>query len=268
MAYAIVKTGGKQYRVEEGQTLLVERLPDDEGATVALEPLLFRGDDAVFDADGLKKVKVEAKIVGHERGAEAARLQVQAQARLQAHDGSPSGAHARSEITEIEGLRWLIRRASAPPATGATPTPQRLGVKVVRRRDRHRRRDHRAPARHPLQARRRRRHRQGRHALRAPPRHGRQFTTGRRGNASSRSRRCYRRVAASLSGADAAGDQRPRLLRQIRAAPALDGAARGRAAPRGSGAVLRPSHRFAARWLRVASADRLDPASSGAQAAS
>ena len=31
--YAIVKTGGKQYRVEQGQTLLVERLPDDEGAT-------------------------------------------------------------------------------------------------------------------------------------------------------------------------------------------------------------------------------------------
>ena len=28
--YAIVKTGGKQYRVEEGQTLLVERLPDEE----------------------------------------------------------------------------------------------------------------------------------------------------------------------------------------------------------------------------------------------
>ena len=53
MAYAIVKTGGKQYRVEEGQTLLVERLPEDEGATVALQPLLFRSTDTVFDADGL-----------------------------------------------------------------------------------------------------------------------------------------------------------------------------------------------------------------------
>jgi large subunit ribosomal protein L21 len=66
--YAIVKTGGKQYRVEQDQTLLVERLPDDEGATVALEPILFRSDDAVFGADALKKVKVEAKILGHERG--------------------------------------------------------------------------------------------------------------------------------------------------------------------------------------------------------
>ena len=35
--YAIVKTGGKQYRVEQGQTLLVELLHQEEGATVALE---------------------------------------------------------------------------------------------------------------------------------------------------------------------------------------------------------------------------------------
>ena len=69
MPYAIVKTGGKQYRVEEGQSLLVERLADEEGATVALQPLLFAGDkDAVFDVDGLKKVSVKAKVVGHERG--------------------------------------------------------------------------------------------------------------------------------------------------------------------------------------------------------
>ena len=68
MAYAIVKTGGKQYRVEEGQTFLVERLSADEGATVALDPILFRSDDTVFDKDGLSKVKVEARVVEHLRG--------------------------------------------------------------------------------------------------------------------------------------------------------------------------------------------------------
>jgi len=66
--YAVVKTGGKQYRVEEGQYLLVERLSADEGATVALEPLLFSSDDSVFDADGLKQVKVSAKVLAHEKG--------------------------------------------------------------------------------------------------------------------------------------------------------------------------------------------------------
>ena len=52
MAYAVIKTGGKQYRVEEGTTLLVERLTGDE--------TLFGGD--------LGNVRVEATVVGHERG--------------------------------------------------------------------------------------------------------------------------------------------------------------------------------------------------------
>jgi large subunit ribosomal protein L21 len=66
--YAIVKTGGKQYRVERGQTLLVERLAADEGADVALEPIMYRSEDAVFDTAGLKDVKVTAKVVAHVRG--------------------------------------------------------------------------------------------------------------------------------------------------------------------------------------------------------
>jgi len=66
--YAIIKTGGKQYRVERGQTLLVERLPEEEGATVALQPLLYRSEETVMDADGLGRVTVSARIVGHERG--------------------------------------------------------------------------------------------------------------------------------------------------------------------------------------------------------
>ena len=69
MAYAVIKTGGKQYRVEEGTTLLVERLTDDEGAKIALEPLLYAdGDKSLFGADDLGKIKVEATVVGHERG--------------------------------------------------------------------------------------------------------------------------------------------------------------------------------------------------------
>ena len=66
--YAIVKTGGKQYRVEQGQTLLVERLPAEAGANVALEPLLIAGDTSVFDKAGLAAASVDAKIVEHLRG--------------------------------------------------------------------------------------------------------------------------------------------------------------------------------------------------------
>lgn len=67
--YAIVKSGGKQHRVEEGQSLLVERLPDDVGASVDLEPLLVAGGgDAKFSADALGGASVTAKVVAHERG--------------------------------------------------------------------------------------------------------------------------------------------------------------------------------------------------------
>ncbi|HEX3910294.1 MAG TPA: 50S ribosomal protein L21 [Solirubrobacteraceae bacterium] len=66
--YAIVKTGGKQYRVERGQRLLVERLAVDEGANVALEPILYRSEEAVFDKGGLESVQVTAKVLAHVRG--------------------------------------------------------------------------------------------------------------------------------------------------------------------------------------------------------
>jgi large subunit ribosomal protein L21 len=66
--YAVVRTGGKQYRVEEGTTFLVERLAADEGATVDLEPLLYASGDEPLFGSKLGKVSVEAKVVGHERG--------------------------------------------------------------------------------------------------------------------------------------------------------------------------------------------------------
>ncbi len=67
-AYAVIRTGGKQYRVVAGQELLVERLTADVDSTVELEPLLLAsGGDAKFGAD-LGKAVVSATIVGHERG--------------------------------------------------------------------------------------------------------------------------------------------------------------------------------------------------------
>jgi large subunit ribosomal protein L21 len=113
--YAIVKTGGKQYRVEKGQTLLVERLPEDAGATVALEPLLFRSDDSVFDADSLAKVKVEAKILGHERGQ---KLRV---GKFKPKRGYRRRTGHRQELTRIEvtDIKLLSRRPAAPKVAAA-----------------------------------------------------------------------------------------------------------------------------------------------------
>ena len=110
--YAIVKTGGKQYRVEKGQTLLVERLPDEAGSTVALEPILFRSDDVVFDADGLAKVKVDAKIVEHLRGEKLRVFKFKPKRGYRKRNGH------RQELTRIEvtEIKQLTRK---PPAKKA-----------------------------------------------------------------------------------------------------------------------------------------------------
>jgi len=68
MTYAIIKTGGKQYRVEQGQKLLVERLSAADGDSVTLQPLLFVDGSSVVDGEGLSGVSVTARVVGHERG--------------------------------------------------------------------------------------------------------------------------------------------------------------------------------------------------------
>jgi large subunit ribosomal protein L21 len=68
MTYAIVKTGGKQYRVEQGQTLLVERLAAGDGDSVTLQPLLFVDGSSVVDGEDLSGVSVTARVVAHERG--------------------------------------------------------------------------------------------------------------------------------------------------------------------------------------------------------
>ncbi len=66
--YAVVATGGKQYRVEEGQTLEVERL-GEPGDTVGLEPvLLVDGSDVLATPDQLAGVTVEARIVAEAKG--------------------------------------------------------------------------------------------------------------------------------------------------------------------------------------------------------
>jgi large subunit ribosomal protein L21 len=96
MAYAIVKTGGKQYRVEQGQQLLVERLKADEGATVDLQPVLFRDSDTVFDKDGLAKVSVQARIVGHERGPKLVVFKMRSKQGYRRKNGH------RQELTRIE----------------------------------------------------------------------------------------------------------------------------------------------------------------------
>ena len=67
--YAIVKTGGKQYKVAEGDLVNVEKIEGEPGSSVALTPvLLVDGADIKSKSDELANVKVDAEIVEHARG--------------------------------------------------------------------------------------------------------------------------------------------------------------------------------------------------------
>ena len=120
--YAIVETGGKQYRAEKGTTLLVDRLPDDEGAKVTLRPVMFRGDgDVVLDSSGLEKVKVEATVAEHLRGEKIKIF------KYKAKKGYRKRAGHRSELTKLEvvDVKLLSRKpAASKSTTEAKPKPE------------------------------------------------------------------------------------------------------------------------------------------------
>ncbi|HEX4563755.1 MAG TPA: 50S ribosomal protein L21 [Solirubrobacteraceae bacterium] len=110
--YAIVKSGGKQYRVEQGQRLLVERLAVQEGNDIALEPVLYRSDEVVFDKAGLGEVTVTAKVVAHVRGE---KLRV---FKFKPKRGYKRRTGHRQDLTQIEvtGIARGKAKAAAKPA--------------------------------------------------------------------------------------------------------------------------------------------------------
>ena len=66
--YAVVVTGGKQYRVMQGETLRVELLEAEAGSEIKFDNILMLGDgEGVKLGDALKGASVTAKVVGHGR---------------------------------------------------------------------------------------------------------------------------------------------------------------------------------------------------------
>ena len=68
--YAVVKTGGKQYRVTKDDTILVEKLDADEGQTVTLSDVMLLGDDekVTVGTPVVADASVEAQVVSQTRG--------------------------------------------------------------------------------------------------------------------------------------------------------------------------------------------------------
>jgi large subunit ribosomal protein L21 len=114
--YAIVKTGGKQYRVQPGQFLLIERLTADAGDTIDLQPLLFVDGDDLVDGDGLSDVTVQARILAHERGP---KLRI---VKFKPKRGYKRRTGHRQELTRIE-VTTVGRKTAGRPAAKSESAP-------------------------------------------------------------------------------------------------------------------------------------------------
>jgi len=109
--YAVIETGGKQYKVEEGTSLLVDRLDAKEGDKVTLRPVLFRGDEVVAGGKDLEKVKVEAKVAEHLRGPKVKVFKYKAKKGYRRRAGHRSEL-TRLEVTTLKGAKAAKKAAS------------------------------------------------------------------------------------------------------------------------------------------------------------
>ena len=107
--YAVIESGGKQYKVEEGTSLLVDRLDAKEGDKVTLRPVMFRDGEVLVGEKELSGVKVEAKVAEHLRGP---KLKV---FKYKPKKGYRRRAGHRSELTRLEvtELKMGARKAAA-----------------------------------------------------------------------------------------------------------------------------------------------------------
>jgi large subunit ribosomal protein L21 len=126
MAYAIVKLGGKQYRVQEGERITVDRLPHDENATFKPEVLFLGGDG---EAELAPKIEVTARVVGHKRGPKIRIGKYRPKSGYRKHTGFRA---AVSEVViESIGKKTASRaKATAKSETAAEDKPKRTTKKT------------------------------------------------------------------------------------------------------------------------------------------
>jgi len=126
-SYAIISLGGKQYRVREGERLLVDRLRADEGATVEPRVLLVGGDGT---PDLAPSATVTARVVGHELGEKIRIGKYRRRTGYKKHTGHRSRL-TRIEIESIGGAKRAAKKAAAPEkseAATATKTKTEAGL--------------------------------------------------------------------------------------------------------------------------------------------
>ena len=99
-------SGGKQYRVAQGERILVDRLAASEGELVSLSPvLLVAGTEGVRIGEAAATTVVQAKVISHPRGPKVDVLRYKSKKRVRVHRG------ARADLSLLE----IVSLGEAPP---------------------------------------------------------------------------------------------------------------------------------------------------------
>lgn len=132
MSYAIISLGGKQYRVREGQRLLVDRLPTEDGKTFTPDVLLVGGDGATLLSP--RDVTVTVKVVGQQRGPKLRIGKYKKRTGYKRH----TGFRAALTQIEVESIGARKTRAAKPKAEEAAPveeTPKATRTRTAKPKD-------------------------------------------------------------------------------------------------------------------------------------
>jgi large subunit ribosomal protein L21 len=117
--YAIISLGGKQYRVREGDRLVVDRIPQESGKTFHPQVLLVGGDGK---PDLAPKIQVTARVVGQELGEKIRIGKYRRRTGYRRH----TGFRAKLSAIEIEsiGTSRATKKADTKPAADAKPATE------------------------------------------------------------------------------------------------------------------------------------------------
>jgi large subunit ribosomal protein L21 len=115
LSYAIISLGGKQYRVREGQRLLVDRLAAEDGKTLTPDVLLVGGDGEAQLSP--KDVTVTVKVVGQQRGPKIRIGKYKKRTGYKRHTGF------RAALTQIEVESIGAKKTRAARPKTAAPAP-------------------------------------------------------------------------------------------------------------------------------------------------
>jgi large subunit ribosomal protein L21 len=138
MRYAIIESGGKQYKAVEGEMLEVDRLPDDEGKQISLGRILLMADGDQFQigTPTLTGIDVKATVVDHFSGPKVVRFRYSPKKRIRIRGGHRQ--HYTRLLVDFIGSEGEVRRtrkaektpeAAAVPQESVKETPKKAAVK-------------------------------------------------------------------------------------------------------------------------------------------